>query len=258
MKKHLIKTTIGSIAVFERKIYNNITPVIFLHGVYFDHHLWQHQIVQIHDRTVYAIDMPWHGESTAQIASRWNLDDCANMLLEMLDSLQIEKVIAIGHSWGSMTILRAASKQPQRFASIGLSNIPFEAASGGKKLSFALQHSMLAFKKFYIKQAGKSLFGKQSLVTNPALQQILFASMHKLTSTQIKRVDKFVILKATNTASLIEKLTVPALALKGNEDYVPTPPTIETTIVSGGHISPLEAISEVNMFCKKVIELEKR
>jgi hypothetical protein len=35
-------------------------------------------------------------------------------------------------------------------------------------------------------------------------------------------------------------LNVKAIALKGKEDYVPTPTSIETIVVEGGHISPLE------------------
>jgi hypothetical protein len=39
---------------------------------------------------------------------------------------------------------------------------------------------------------------------------------------------------------MILNLKVKAIALKGKEDYVPTPPKIQTIFVSGGHISPLE------------------
>jgi hypothetical protein len=35
-------------------------------------------------------------------------------------------------------------------------------------------------------------------------------------------------------------LKVKALALKGEEDYVPSPPILETLIINGGHVSPLE------------------
>jgi 3-oxoadipate enol-lactonase len=180
------------------------------------------------------------------------------MLLDILDSLKTSKIIAIGHSWGSMTILRATAKNPEKFASVGLCNMPFEAATFGDKIGFSLQHSALLFKKFYIKQAAKSLFGKQSLKDNPALFETLYQSMSKLSGKQIRKTDRFVILKAENTTSLLENLKVAALALKGKEDYLPAPSkNIETSIVKGGHVSPIEAIKEVNEFCKKVIENEK-
>jgi 3-oxoadipate enol-lactonase len=253
MQNTFIKTKLGTIAVFIKTVHNNTTPIIFLHGVYFDHHLWDNQIASINDRTVIAIDMPWHGESKKAVPNKWTLDDCGDMLIEILDSLKIEKVIAIGHSWGSMTILRAANKQPNKFISMGFCNMPFEAASSMNNISFRLQHTALLFRKFYIKQAAKSLFGKQSLKDNPTLHKNLFAYMRKLSARQIRLTDKFVILKAENTSSLIETLSIPALALKGKEDYVPTPPKLETIIVNGGHISPLEAVDTVTDFCIKVI-----
>jgi hypothetical protein len=44
---------------------------------------------------------------------------------------------------------------------------------------------------------------------------------------------------------LIKNLKVRALALKGIEDYVPSPPSIETIVIGGGHISPLEKPNEI-------------
>jgi pimeloyl-ACP methyl ester carboxylesterase len=44
---------------------------------------------------------------------------------------------------------------------------------------------------------------------------------------------------------LIKNLKVRALALKGIEDYVPAPPSIETIIIGGGHMSPMEQPEEV-------------
>jgi hypothetical protein len=48
-------------------------------------------------------------------------------------------------------------------------------------------------------------------------------------------------------------LKVKALALKGEEDYVPSPPILETLIVNGGHVSPLENPTEVIEFVKRII-----
>jgi pimeloyl-ACP methyl ester carboxylesterase len=221
-------------------VYSDKTPIIFLHGVYFDHHLWDEVIDSIQDRTTYSVDMPFHGLSKEITKNDWSLNDCADMLTEILNSLQISKVIAIGHSWGSMTILRAAYKHPERFEGIGLCNMPFEAASPKQKRMFKLQHTLLFFRKFYTKQAAKSLFGKASLKLNPQLHDQLQRPMNILTIDDIKQIDKKVILDAEDATTMILNLKVKAIALKGKEDYVPTPPKIQTILVSGGHISPLE------------------
>jgi pimeloyl-ACP methyl ester carboxylesterase len=235
-----IQTNIGKIAIHKTERLSDNLPLILLHGVYFDHQLWDEQVKHIDDRTVVTIDMPFHGESREITKLDWSLIDCADMLLEILDNLQIPRVIAIGHSWGSMTILRAAYKHPERFEGIGLCNMPFEAASPKQKRMFKLQHTLLFFREFYTKQATKSLFGKSSLKVNPKLHAQLQRPMNILTKDDIKQIDKKVILDAEDARTMILNLKVKAIALKGKEDYVPTPPKIQTILVDGGHISPLE------------------
>jgi 3-oxoadipate enol-lactonase len=253
LQKQTIKTRIGNVAIYS-KSKENTTPIIFLHGVYFDHHLWDKQIEQINDRTVIAIDMPLHGESNINIVQQWNLDDCANMLIEILDSLKIEKVIAIGHSWGSMTILRACNNKPNRFQSIGLCNMPWQSGSSQKN-KFFWQHSMLSFRKFYTKQAAKSLFGKTNLNNNPNLFNKLATSMNKLSNKEIKQIDKEVIVNAKNVSTFLQDLKLKALALIGKDDYLKPPPYLQTEIVKGGHVSPLQAEVEIGLFIKKVVGL---
>jgi len=248
-----VKTNIGEIAVFQRLADSDKTPIIFLHGVYFDHHLWDEVIDSIQDRTTYSVDMPFHGLSKEITKTDWTLNDCADMLIEILHGLQLPKVIAIGHSWGSMTILRAAHKNPELFSSIGLCNMPFMSASKGKKLTLSMQHAMLPFRNFYTQQAAKALFGKSSLNDNTFLTNQLKRTMDLLTIHQLKHTDRAVIVNADDATELIKTLKVKALALKGEEDYVPAPPHLETFIVKGGHVSPIENPNGVLEFVKRIV-----
>jgi 3-oxoadipate enol-lactonase len=249
----MIHTNLGKIADFPKLADSYKTPIIFLHGVYFDHHLWDEVIYSIQDRTTYSVDMPFHGLSKEITKNDWSLNDCADMLIEILDSLKITQVIAVGHSWGSMTILRAASKQPERFESVLLCNMPFLAATKKQKITFGLQHSMLIFRNFYTKQAAKALFGKTSLKENPSLVDQLKRPMNLLSNAQIKHTDKAVIADAEDASEMIKNLKVRALSLKGIEDYVPAPPNIETIVIGGGHISPLERPEEVLNLVNKLL-----
>ncbi len=254
VQKQFISTKIGQIAVFIKKGIDNKIPVIFLHGVYFDHHLWDEQIATI-TRTTLAIDMPLHGESKNGVSLNWTINDVSEMLLDLLQNLNLQKVIAIGHSWGSMTILRAATKNPDQFAAIGLCNMPFEKPSSLLKIIFGLQHLLLPFRSFYTKQVSKAIFSKKSINENPLLLNNLNLAISKLNSKEIKATDRAVILKAENTSALIKTLKVKALALKGRDDYVPRPPNLKTVIVAGGHVSPLEVPLAVIDFCDDVFAL---
>ncbi|MFN5089191.1 MAG: alpha/beta fold hydrolase [Bacteroidota bacterium] len=248
----LIHTTIGKIAIYQKEVDSNKIPFIFLHGVYFDHHLWDNLIYSVTDLTIIALHMPLHGFIMEITKHDWSLNDCADMLLEILDHLKIAKVIAVGHSWGSMTILRAASKQPERFENVLLCNMPFLAATKKQKITFVLQHSMLIFRNFYTKQVAKALFGKTLFKENPSLIEDLKRPMNLLSNAQIKQTDKAVIIDADVASELIKNLKVRAIALKGVEDYVPAPPNIETIVIGGGHISPLEKPDEILSLVKKI------
>ena len=249
-----IQTNVGKIAIQVKKTNADKTPLILLHGVYFDHHLWDYQSNKINDRTVIAIDMPYHGKSREITKANWTLNDCADMLIEILDSLEIRKAVAVGHSWGSMTILRAAHRHPQRFESIGLCNMPLHAATKKQKAVKWFQHLMLPFRKFYMKKAAEALFGKKSLAEDPSLFDQLSRPMSILTDKEVKEIDKKVILDAEDTTSLILQMQVKAKALKGKEDYVPAPRGIETVLVEGGHISPLEEPQKVLEFIRSLTD----
>jgi pimeloyl-ACP methyl ester carboxylesterase len=248
-----ISTKLGKIAVYQKSVDSDKTPIILLHGVYFDHHLWDKVIESIKDRPIITMDMPFHGLSKEMTKNDWTLDDCADMLIEVLYGLQLPKVIAIGHSWGSMTILRAAHKTPELFSAIGLCNMPFRNASKRKKLILRMQHAMLPFRNFYTQQAAKALFGSSSLIENASLACELKRSMDLLTITHIKHTDRAVIVNAKDTIGLLKTLKVKALALKGEDDYLPAPPYLETIIVKGGHVSPMENPEEVSEFIDRLL-----
>ncbi|MEM9981999.1 MAG: alpha/beta hydrolase [Bacteroidota bacterium] len=123
-----VDTRLGKIALYEKKVPYTL-PLILLHGVYFDHCLWNYQVGQIDDRTIITIDMPLHGKSKEQIPSQWSLEDCVHMLIDLLEALRIDSAITVGHSWGSMMLLRAAHQYPEEFQAVGFCNMPFKATT---------------------------------------------------------------------------------------------------------------------------------
>lgn len=249
MDKKTISTQLGNITCYLTEV-NDTLPIIFLHGVYLDHTLWD-DYVDIKNHTTITLDMPLHGESREGVPAQWTVDDCAEMLIEILDKLGIHRVIAIGHSWGSMTILRAATTYSERFASIGLCNMPFEGGTLRRKITFFAQHIGLFSRDFYTKKAAESLMHK------PSKEQIaqLSTTMGRLTAFDIMTIDKTVITHVDDTSHLLGILQVPALSLKGKYDYVPDPDPIPFEVVEGGHISPWESPKEVKAFIQKVIQI---
>lgn len=248
----MISTRLGNIAADIRP--GAGLPLLLLHGVYLDRHFWDYQARALADRTVITLDMPSHGDSSGAPPA-WTLADCGGMLLDVLDALQIDRSIAVGHSWGSMTILRSAVHSPERFAAIGLCNMPLEPGNRTKILKYRLQATMLPFRTFYTRQAAKALYAPASLTAHPEFVTSLLASLGRLSNSEVRQVDMAVVINPDDGFVVLRRLTVPALALKGEQDYVPAPPGLDLTLVPGGHMSPAEAPQAVLAFIHRVLAL---
>jgi pimeloyl-ACP methyl ester carboxylesterase len=257
MEKLIVPTSIGDIAVFRRNKELDTSPLLMAHGVYFDHRVWEYQANRINDHPILAIDMPQHGESKENIDPNWNLTDCGKMLVEIIHALDYNQVIGIGHSWGSMSLLRAAYHYPDNFNAIGLCNLPFKASTLVTKLQFLTQHLMLPFRGFYTKQVAKVMFSSESLREDQTLINYLRECMSGMRNADIRKTDRAVIIGADDMRYMLEDCIVPAFALKGEEDYVPSPESIPLEIVNGGHVSPLEAPDKVNAFIQRIINSAK-
>lgn len=249
-------TSLGDIACYKKEVKNTI-PVVFLHGVYFDNRLWTYHQKKINSHTTISIDMPRHGKSRNIIKKNWNLTDCRDMLLELIDALGYKKVYAIGHSWGSMTILRAAAKDPSKFEALGLCNMPLHKSQSSAKLQFGLQHLMLSLRSFYSKKVAQFMFAKSSLESNTSIMPYLKICMLNMKAADINHTDKAVILNSDDGHHYLEKLEVPLMTLRGEQDYVSDSPLKESIVVPGAHVSPLECPEQVHTFIGRLISTKK-
>ena len=248
-----ITTRMGEISVLVEQGGDG-PPLVFMHGVFLDRSLWRDFSSGLTGRTHIYIDMPSHGDS-ADPGRDWSLDDCVQMLAETLDALAVRECILIGHSWGSMTALRAASRTPSRFAALGLFNMPHRRAAGLGRLGFSLQKLMTRFPRFYAMQAAKSLYTRNTLRSRPEFSADMQQRLSARRPREIARTIDAVILGAADAGELLNTLKVPALAVVGASDYVGIPPGVECVAVPGGHISPHEAPAESLRFIKRVIEI---
>lgn len=248
-----IVTRMGSIAVHVGP-HNTALPLVLLHGVYLDRHFWDRQVQALGGRTVVTLDMPYHGESRGAPRS-WTLDDCAGMLIDILDELHFDKVVVVGHSWGSMTAMRAAVLRPDRFAALGLCNMPLNPGSLPKIVLYQLRAALLPFRSFYTRQAAKALYAPESLAKHPEFVGSLQATMGRLSNSEVRQVDMAVVINPDDGFRILRQLNVPALALKGVKDYVPEPPGLDLTVVPGGHMSPAESPDAVITFIYRVLAL---
>ncbi|HTS51936.1 MAG TPA: alpha/beta hydrolase [Burkholderiales bacterium] len=94
--------------------------LVFIHGAANDHSVWalQSRYFAYHGFNVLALDLPGHGKSAGPAAS--SIQDMAQWLVRVLDTVGIEKAALVGHSMGSLIALEAAAHAPQRVEKLAL------------------------------------------------------------------------------------------------------------------------------------------
>ena len=94
--------------------------VVFIHGVLNDHSVWilQSRYLANHGYNVLAIDLPGHGKSAGPCPR--SVESAAQTVLDFLDAAGIHRAALIGHSWGSLIALHAASLAPERVTHLAL------------------------------------------------------------------------------------------------------------------------------------------
>lgn len=253
METRNLTTPLGRIAI-TLEARGNGAPVVFLHGLFLDASLWRAYESVLTDRPQIRIDLPAHGQS-GNVGRDWRFDECVDLLIEILDQLAVPRCVVVGHSWGAMMAVRAAARWPERFAALGLFNMPFRRESGLGRIGFMIQKRLLALPRFYGAQAAKALYTPGFLRQHPEMRTAMQARISARPAGELARVIDAVALGTDDATPILQALRVPALAVIGAHDHVGAPPGIDTTIVPGGHISPHEAVAETAAAIQRVVAL---
>ncbi|MBU4506090.1 MAG: alpha/beta hydrolase [Gammaproteobacteria bacterium] len=87
---------------------------IFIHGVLNDHSVWilQTRYLANHGFNVLAVDLPGHCKSGGEAPS--SVEEAADFIAALLDAAGVPSAALVGHSWGSLIALEAASRLKDR------------------------------------------------------------------------------------------------------------------------------------------------
>ena len=121
---HYIKTNGINMAVFEQ---GTGPAVVLLHGFPELAYSWRHQIPALADAGFRAIAPDQRGYRLTEAPP--NVEDyCANELIAdvhgLLDALELETAIFVGHDWGAFVLWQMAMLAPERIARLVILNIP--------------------------------------------------------------------------------------------------------------------------------------
>ena len=135
--------------------------VVFIHGVLNDHSVWilQSRYLANHGWNVLAIDLPGHCKSEGHAPA--SVEEAATFIAALLDAAGIEKAALIGHSWGSLIALEAASKLKERITHLILVGTAFPMKVSPALLDSSLNDPMTALKTI-------NVFSRSTLAAPPS------------------------------------------------------------------------------------------
>jgi len=103
----------------------SLPTVVLIHGVLNDHSVWilQSRYLAHHGWNVLAIDLPGHGRSAG--APPASVEAAADFIAALLDAAGVPTAALVGHSWGSLIALEAASRLQMRVSHLVLIGTAF-------------------------------------------------------------------------------------------------------------------------------------
>lgn len=109
----------GKIAVYEQegqpKHHDN--PILMCHATGFHARCWDEVVRQLPERRIILLDTACHGLSS-NLEPPFSWHDFTLDLIEVIETLNLQNIIGVGHSMGGHLIIRAAGNLSERFASI--------------------------------------------------------------------------------------------------------------------------------------------
>ncbi|MFN3571731.1 MAG: alpha/beta fold hydrolase, partial [Polaromonas sp.] len=198
--------------------------VVFIHGVINDHSVWilQSRYLAHHGWNVLAVDLPGHCRSAGEAPS--SVEEGAAFVAALLDAAGVQRAALVGHSWGSLIALEAASLLKDRVSHLVLVGIAFPMKVSGALLDASLNQPMKALEMV-------NIFSRSTLAPPPsalgpgtwvhgasmALGRRVIASNAKVNVFHrgFKACDSYV-----NGDTAITQITCPVLFLLGAQDQM--------------------------------------
>lgn len=124
--------------------------VVFIHGVLHDHSVWilQTRYLAHHGWNVLAVDLPGHCRSEGDAPS--SVEEAADFIAGLLDAAGVARAALVGHSWGSLIALEAASRLKERVTHLVLVGLAYPMKVSAALLDNSLSQPMKAIEMINI------------------------------------------------------------------------------------------------------------
>jgi pimeloyl-ACP methyl ester carboxylesterase len=226
------------------------TPLVLLHGFCENQAVWRTILPKMTNKRVILIDLPGFGESD-MLPKGAQMTDFADILQQVFQQLNVEKVVLVGHSMGGYVALAFAEKFPKMLVGLGLFHShPFEDSPERKgfrqkAIEFIRQNGL----ELYCRQLFPALFAPGFSEKNPEPLQTLTQIARKFDPEGVIRAIEAMI-NRTDLKAVLKKISCPVLFVVGEKDgLLPTDQLLaQTHLAKRADIHFLKNIGHMGMF----------
>ena len=208
--------------------------VVFIHGVLNDHSVWilQTRYMANHGWNVLALDLPGHCRSAGEAPQ--TVEQAADFIAALLDTAGVQRAALVGHSWGSLIALEAASRLKARVSHLVLVGTasPMKVSQALLDASLNEPEKALTMINVYSRStlaAPPSVLGPGTWVygAGMALGRRVLASNKKVNVFHrgFKACDRY-----ANGENAIGEITCPVLFVLGEQDQMTQPKAAQSLI----------------------------
>lgn len=247
-----VATRVGTIALAD---HGTGAPVVLWPSLFSDHRLYAHVARLVGKTTrVIGIDGPGFGQSDPP-AGEVQADVHADVVLDVLDALEIERAVIGGCSWGGQVAAHVGVRAPQRVSGVLIMNAPLGPSLGGHAFE-VFGTRWVGATAFWGGGVARSMFSKTSRDTHPDRVKAFVEAFRSFDRRAAATTVKTVLTRSPGLESILPHLTVPTTIVMGAEDALypvarmrPIAHLAATArleiVASCGHLAPLEAPEHV-------------
>jgi 3-oxoadipate enol-lactonase len=243
-----IATRAGSIALMDE---GSGTPVVWWPSLFSDHRLFAHVVPLLGDGwRALRFDGPGFGQSEPP-RGEVPADAWADVVLDVLDALGLERAFIAGCSWGGQVGVHVAVKAPERVRGLLIMNTPLGPSLGGHAFE-VLGTRWFGATRFWGDGVARSMLSPASRRAHPERARDFAAAFTGFDRVAAATTVRTVMTRSPGLAEVLPRLSVPTTILLGAEDRLYPVERLRPfaqlarearveVIPACGHLAPLEA-----------------
>jgi 3-oxoadipate enol-lactonase len=201
-------------------------------------------------RQVILVDPPGHGGSQ-KLTAPFTFDDCAQVIVDILDSLGVQRTHFVGNSWGGMIGGTFAASHPDRIGRAVLMNCTASAAGARQKLEYGfllrLANLLGGVRPPLTRSVLKAFLGPTTFRTRPDVVEFVRNTVQAVDMRSGAWAVRSVVPSRPDQRSLFAKISTPVLVVAGIEDatFGVSETSAMAEAIPGGRLVVLDGVAHL-------------